>query len=130
VVTRLHPDRAGEASALAFHRAIKGHAELVKKLPATPPAAPAATSAPTAAPESATVSAVVEVTPPGAVTKPVRRSRPRVVRDATTTATATATGEHPRATRSVVVPVEPASTTTFEWPPRPVETDVPRAKTA
>lgn len=30
VVTRLHPDRAGDASATAFHRAIKGHAELVK----------------------------------------------------------------------------------------------------
>jgi hypothetical protein len=109
VVTRLHPDRAGEASALAFHRAIKGHADLVKKLPTTP-VAPAATTPPAPVVASATVSAVVEVTPPAAVTKPARRPRPRAPRDATTPATATAT--------------------TFEWPPRPVDADVPRAKTA
>lgn len=126
VVTRLHPDRAGEASAQAFHRAIKGHAELVKKLPQTPvvtSAAPAVTAPP---PATATTSAVVEVAPaPPAATKPTRKPRPRVAREAT----ATTTGEHPRATRPVE-PVEPARATTFEWPPRPVDSDLPRARTA
>ena len=107
VVTRLHPDRAGEASAQAFHRAIKGHAELVKKLPQTPAvtsAAPAVTAPP---PATATTSAVVEVAPVApAATKPARKPRP------------------------VVAPVEPAGATTFEWPPRPVDSDLPRARTA
>ncbi len=42
MVTQLHPDRAGEASTVAFHRVVKGHGELVRKLSATttPEAAP------------------------------------------------------------------------------------------
>lgn len=48
VITRLHPDRAGDHTARDFHRAIKGHAELIALLdlldpPATAPAAPVAT---------------------------------------------------------------------------------------
>lgn len=41
IISRLHPDRAGEASARDFHRAIKGHLELIKLLEALPaPEAP------------------------------------------------------------------------------------------
>jgi len=127
VVTRLHPDRAGEASAQAFHRAIKGHAELVKKLPQAPAATSAAPVVTAAPPATAATSAVVEVAPAApAPPKPTRKPRPRVAREAT----AATTGEHPRATQPVVAPVEPAGATTFEWPPRPVDSDLPRARTA
>ncbi|MFO0605844.1 MAG: hypothetical protein U0324_21855 [Polyangiales bacterium] len=158
VVTRLHPDRAGEASAAAFHRAIKGHAELVKKLPAAPPAtatvgvaaatqtAPKPEVKPEVKPEApvAAPPVVTAVEAPAAPAKPARRASPRKRADAT--ATATVTGEHPRATtpppaptrpadansatRSTVRPIEPARATTFEWPPRPAEVEVPRARTA
>lgn len=99
VVSKLHPDRAGEASTTAFHRAIKGHAELLKKLPAAPvaPERPVVTEP---APPSATTSAVVEK--PAAPPK-----RPRA-RAAATPA------------QAVTAPPPPAATgTTFEWPPRP-----------
>ena len=90
----------------------------------------------------ASVATAVEA--PAAPTKPARRASPR--KRADVTATATVTGEHPRATtpaptptrpadaggatRSTVRPIEPARATTFEWPPRPAEVEVPRARTA
>lgn len=59
VITRLHPDRAGDEASRDFHRAIKGHAELVallalldpREVPEVPPAAQPAQPAQPAAPE-------------------------------------------------------------------------------
>lgn len=66
-VSRLHPDRAGDASATLFHRVIKGHVELLQKLSkfaeqpptaATPVDKPASTAAvPSPAPSSSPASA-------------------------------------------------------------------------
>lgn len=65
-VSRLHPDRAGDASAMAFHRVLKGHAELLRKLPprqsaqatappVVPPAVPASVAPPVAVASPASV---------------------------------------------------------------------------
>jgi hypothetical protein len=111
VVSKLHPDRAGDEATTSFHRAIKGHAELIKKLAPTSSAAP--TSATPVvddekpAPAPATVSAVVEK--PAVIPAPKRpRAKP----------TATATVNPPP-------PAPVASGSTYEWPPRPVEQPAP-----
>jgi hypothetical protein len=128
-VTKLHPDRAGEASATAFHRAVKGHAELLRKLADAPkPApAPAAATARTAATTTTTTTAppAPSATPPAAATasgvRPTTASAP---------ARAPKTPRVPR-TQPTTPPVPappPSSTgTVCEWPPRPVSVTPPPA---
>jgi hypothetical protein len=115
VVSKLHPDRAGDASTTSFHRAIKGHAELVKKLSVTPPVANAAPAAVTPEPvvEAAKVVETPSVNPSDAVTSVVRE-RPKRTRQKPVEAVVT--------TPPVVVPATPvASGSTYEWPPRQPE---------
>jgi outer membrane biosynthesis protein TonB len=111
VVSKLHPDRAGDEATTSFHRAIKGHAELIKKLAPTSSAAPTSATPVVVdekpAPAPATVSAVVEK--PAVIPAPKRpRAKP----------TATATVNPPP-------PAPVASGSTYEWPPRPVEQPAP-----
>lgn len=120
VVSKLHPDRAGEASTGSFHRAIKGHAELMKKLSAVPQVkAPEPVDEAPKTPEKPVVveaPKVVEVTPQSApergASKPKRaRAKPVEAAPATASAVTTAT-----------VSVAPAASgSTYEWPPRPAE---------
>ncbi len=135
VVSKLHPDRAGEASTSAFHRAIKGHAELLKKLSAMPaPPSPSVESSTTAAAASVTATAATSATVTTATatasvtatattsatvasaTESVVRERKRRPRAKPAEAAATVT---PAATVTAP-PVAPvASGSTFEWPPKP-----------
>lgn len=121
VVTKLHPDRAGEASTSAFHRAIKGHAELLKKLTAAgapaavatpPPPAPAPVPAPDPTP-AATVEAVAPA--------PARKPRTRKPRPDATTSQVRETAPAPAPPAPPVPSPAKATATTYEWPPRPPE---------
>jgi hypothetical protein len=49
VLASLHPDRMGERSAPLFQRAVRGHAELARRLAALTPPGAVATTAPTSA---------------------------------------------------------------------------------
>lgn len=143
VVAKLHPDRAGEASAESFHRATQGHAELAKKLPPAPRAGESAPSPGASVEASSRVSDPSPVAPPKAVaTSPARPTAPprRAPRKAGPVAgsgapeveaasVSSAPSEaSPSATRSTVRPIEGPRATTFEWPPRPVEAEAPRAR--
>ena len=132
VVSKLHPDRAGEASTAAFHRAIKGHAELLKKLSAmpappapvveAPPAAAATTTVTASATTSTAASVTTATTTTASATESVVRERTRRSRAKAADATATVT---PSATVTAP-PVAPvASGSTFEWPPKPPVTATP-----
>lgn len=85
LLLQLHPDRAGESSTTAFHRAIKGFEELRARLPqepepvATPPAPPPAPAPP------------VDAAPPPAAP----RAKPRAARPQPPPARVTSRGEWP-----------------------------------
>lgn len=127
VVSKLHPDRAGEASTSSFHRAVKGHAELLQKLGPTATAKPANAEAP-AAPSEPAPSNAPETTrqypkqrggeADAPRPKPAGSAKPRRPR-----APAAASEPAPPVTPA---PVVSATSTTFEWPPRPPVVEAPR----
>lgn len=133
-VTKLHPDRAGEASATAFHRAVKGHAELLRKLADAPkPAtAPTATTAPNATPTASGDSGRRSAGGPVAPAAPATAATASGVRPTTASAPARAP-KAPRAPRTQPAtppaPAPPPSSTgtVCEWPPRPVSVAPPPA---
>ncbi len=140
LVSRLHPDRAGEDSTAAFHRAIKGHAELLKKLSAT--ATSTVTEKPTektAAPPAPVASVTPEkpaetsVEKPADVpaAKPAKTRRPRTPREPAVAAAVTAAQSvepaAPTAIPSTPPPPPSATGSTFEWPPRAPTPEKPTA---
>lgn len=111
VISRLHPDRAGDESARDFHRAIKGHLELAGILERLRPLAPPPPPSP----------------PPPAVTTPQAPPVPAAAPPAARSPAADAplTTKRARAARvtRVAPPSPPAAAsargTVNEWPPRP-----------